>query len=187
MSALEPLSASQIESVRGVSEHFDIPLWGGENMLRAFEDAMTHIHLCGSPIEEKMAKAISGVSYGFVPIIWAEAADRAARVHRAWARSVPVIIVQQQKQIGPYRADFLLSMVYKEEQIAMLVVECDGHDFHERTKEQAARDRKRDRWFTQHSLSFLRFTGSEIHRNPFQCTDEIGEALLSFWGAASNG
>lgn len=56
-----------------------------------------------------------------------------------------------------------------------VVVECDGHDYHERTKEQAARDRSRDRALTGLGWRVLRFTGREIVR------DETGNILQDIW------
>lgn len=56
-----------------------------------------------------------------------------------------------------------------------LIVECDGHDFHERTKDQAARDRSRDRSATLSGIELLRFTGSELWRDPWGCAGEIIE------------
>lgn len=58
-----------------------------------------------------------------------------------------------------------------------LAIECDGHDYHERTKEQAARDKSRDRALVAAGFSVLRFTGSEIWHRPDQCVDEICEVL----------
>lgn len=84
-----------------------------------------------------------------------------------------------QKEIGDYRADFLLTM-WSGDRPTCLVVECDGHDFHERTKEQAARDRSRDRQMTLAGYKVLRFTGSEIFRDPIKCADQIFEWV---WGA----
>ena len=44
-----------------------------------------------------------------------------------------------------------------------LAVECDGHDFHDRTKERASRDRARDRRLQAAGITVFRFTGSDIH------------------------
>jgi very-short-patch-repair endonuclease len=66
-----------------------------------------------------------------------------------------------------YRIDFLLRDGPFE-----VFIECDGHDFHERTKEQAARDRQKDREM-QSKHPVLRFTGSEIFHNPLNCADQI--------------
>lgn len=57
------------------------------------------------------------------------------------------------------------------------IVECDGHDFHERTKEQAIRDRARDRAFQAAGIPVFRFTGSEIYNNPFACAREVRNFL----------
>ena len=63
-----------------------------------------------------------------------------------------------------------------------VVVECDGHEFHERTKEQAENDKSRDRLLSSRGWKVLRFTGSEIYRDPVGCVNEIEgiieEALL---------
>ncbi len=60
-----------------------------------------------------------------------------------------------------------------------LAIECDGHDFHERTKEQAANDKSRDRAFTRAGWAPLRFTGSEIHRNADGCALEVIQTIRS--------
>jgi very-short-patch-repair endonuclease len=70
---------------------------------------------------------------------------------------------------GPYRVDFVLEYSPKQQQ---LIVECDGHEFHEKTKEQVAKDKKRNRYFTASSLHFVHFTGSEIWRDPTGCAKE---------------
>jgi len=57
--------------------------------------------------------------------------------------------------------------------LVCLAVECDGHDFHERTKEQAARDRSRDRALQAAGYTVMRFTGSELYRDPMKCVREV--------------
>jgi very-short-patch-repair endonuclease len=78
-----------------------------------------------------------------------------------------------QAQIGSYRVDFLILVRCKDGGWRRLVIECDGPDFHERTKEQAARDRARDRTLTAAGYEVFRFTGSEIHRDPTACADQV--------------
>lgn len=65
------------------------------------------------------------------------------------------------------------------------VVEADGHDFHERTKEQAARDRQRDRDLQTAGYLVLRFTGSEIYRDPWRCAEAVFDGIIGFSGARS--
>src|SRR5687768_2589162 len=42
-----------------------------------------------------------------------------------------------QYSVGNYRVDFLVTFTPGTEPTVRVVVECDGHDFHEKTKEQA--------------------------------------------------
>lgn len=71
-----------------------------------------------------------------------------------------------------YRADFVIS----DPDVAVhVVVEVDGHDYHERTKEQARRDRSRDRLMMASGYHVLRFTGSEVWADPARCANEAAE------------
>ena len=96
------------------------------------------------------------------------------------------LIVESQVQIDRFRADFIISAwnwgtlwsqkekpVVSEPRWRKLVVECDGHDFHERTKEQAAKDRSRDRHLNAAGYDVFRFTGSELWRDPWGCADQV--------------
>lgn len=56
-------------------------------------------------------------------------------------------------------------------------VEVDGHDFHERTKEQARRDKSRDRRLTQAGWKVLRFAGSEVWKEAYSCADQMFHIL----------
>lgn len=80
-------------------------------------------------------------------------------------------------QVEDYRAAMGADGLYP---IRSLIVECDGHDFHERTKKQAARDRMRDRWAQEKNYQIYRFTGSEIWNDPMTCAQQIFE-----WAARS--
>lgn len=78
-----------------------------------------------------------------------------------------------------WRVDFLIvARRYGSDSRLCLIVECDGHDFHERTPGQAARDRSRDRRAQNAGMKVLRFTGREIWRSPRACMDEIENCLL---------
>jgi very-short-patch-repair endonuclease len=54
-----------------------------------------------------------------------------------------------------------------------LVVEIDGHDFHDRTKQQASYDRERDRAITLEGYRVIRFTGSDVFNDPYHCVEDI--------------
>lgn len=82
------------------------------------------------------------------------------------------IFVQRQVTVNDWRVDFLIHAKSSRGRIDQLVVECDGHDFHERTKEQAARDRSRDRALQASGITVFRFTGAEIWRDPWKCAEQ---------------
>jgi very-short-patch-repair endonuclease len=89
------------------------------------------------------------------------------------------ISILPQVRIGRYRADFLVSMSFGEKQI-QIVVECDGHDWHERTKIQASRDKRRDRTLQRKGYRVFRFTGSDIHRDVHGCAREVIAACFEW-------
>lgn len=60
-----------------------------------------------------------------------------------------------------------------------LAIECDGHDWHERTKQQASYDRARDRAMLVAGVPVIRFTGSDIHRDARQCANECINAYFA--------
>lgn len=88
------------------------------------------------------------------------------------------LFLEPQYQIGDYRADFLLGSKHGATDLRKcIVIECDGHDFHDKTKEQAARDKARDRALSASVGRVLRFTGSEIYRDPAKCADEAQKVM----------
>lgn len=78
-----------------------------------------------------------------------------------------------------YRVDFYISTLYQNQTEHNFIIECDGHDFHEKTKQQAQRDRQRERNFTSSGYTVIRFTGSEIYQNPYKCAKEIVRIIVN--------
>lgn len=153
------------------------------NVQEAFADHLADLMagceaLCESPIEVAMLYALRGslVSsdgfYGlpveFHPLRFQRWPEAPAPFKALW--------VLPQCQIGLYRADFGILIDEREKQ-RWLAVECDGHDFHERTKEQARRDRSRDRWMMLNGVQVVRFTGQEIFQDPGKCAESIHETI----------
>ncbi|MCL6443424.1 MAG: endonuclease domain-containing protein [Alicyclobacillus sp.] len=121
-----------------------IELWMQHRMFSVFADIRLAFNQTKSPIE-----AIAYLYLLHWEPCWGPAdADRPK--------------IYPQHRIGRYTADFLVTWgQYK------FVIECDGHDFHEKTKEQAAHDKKRDREMTSMGYIVMRFTGSEIWNDPY--------------------
>jgi hypothetical protein len=82
-----------------------------------------------------------------------------------------------------YRLDFAVCGVfYGENDTRVLVdLEVDGHDFHERTKEQAERDKERDRDLQSIGWHVARFTGSEVYRSPGGVAAKVWRFTSSLW------
>ena len=87
-----------------------------------------------------------------------------------------------QAKTGPYYPDFYMEFNDRELGVNWfkLAIECDGHEFHEKTKQQVARDKRRDRWFALHGISLIRFSGHEVWRSPTECAEQ---ALEVYWAA----
>lgn len=90
-----------------------------------------------------------------------------------------IICVVPQYQIGDMRVDFAITYEFHGQSIR-LVIECDGHDWHDRTKAQVARDKSRDRAATVRGWRALRFSGSEIFVSPSQCAFEALDEIMRF-------
>lgn len=54
-----------------------------------------------------------------------------------------------------------------------IVVELDGHDFHERTKEQVKERNERDRLVQQQGGRIVHYSGSEIYRGALDCVADV--------------
>ena len=63
---------------------------------------------------------------------------------------------------GTYRVDFLITSKSMGELETAIAIELDGHEFHEKTKEQVARDNQRMRALMQSGMTVLRFSGHEL-------------------------
>ena len=73
-----------------------------------------------------------------------------------------------------YTIDFVVA---SPDQKLKLAIELDGHDFHEKTKQQATRDRARERKIVRQGYPLFRFTGSEVVENPRKCVEEVVDFL----------
>jgi very-short-patch-repair endonuclease len=75
------------------------------------------------------------------------------------------------------RVDFAIFIPGLTHNVPIVVLECDGHQFHERTVQQASKDRKRDRDFLKYGIPILRFTGTDIVRQSAELAEEIAEFI----------
>lgn len=85
--------------------------------------------------------------------------------------------ITSQAKVAGFKVDFLVWFRLKNA-VGGVAVECDGHAFHEKTKEQAASDKKRDRAIVTAGFPVLRFTGSEIYRDVVGCAEQVKDTLF---------
>lgn len=143
-----------------------------------------------SPIEARLLDAIlalapqlhiaAHVCFGWQSVD-VEPVDHASDDTRpAIGDSVANLMIYPEALVRGYRADLLLFLVMPHRGVPLstaLVVECDGHDWHERTQQQAAYDRARDRDILRGGWATIRFTGSEIHRDANQCANDVLQVI----------
>jgi len=134
------------------------------------------IKTCESPIEEVYAVALWVVAEVGFRNVYVSDGKKCVDISRGRFRAGEVII-EPQFQCGDYRIDFRVTHHENGLNPTCVLIECDGHDYHERTKEQAAADRSRDRALTTAGWKLLRFTGSEIWRDPIKCAEETLQLL----------
>jgi very-short-patch-repair endonuclease len=130
---------------------------------------LSGIRRCQSPLETSLAMAFSHLP-GFQ---WRLPFVDDLEVGR-WPKAGVILLAQA--PCGPYWADFGLRRW--SDTGPTIVVEVDGHDYHERTPGQAQRDRSRDRYLTKRGSVVLRFTGREVWQDSLKCAWEV-------WGFAN--
>lgn len=81
----------------------------------------------------------------------------------------------ERKNGKKYRVDFYIDHDCLVEGKKGIVVECDGHDFHEKTKEQVIKRNERDLELKTMGYDVLHYSGSQIYNNPMKCAREIIE------------
>lgn len=80
-----------------------------------------------------------------------------------------------------YHADFCINCVDSEitEAKHEIIIECDGHEFHQKTKEQVRRDNEREMHMKMLGYDVLRFSGSQIFNDPIKCANDILDFALT--------
>ena len=160
-----------------------------------FRELSSVFRICQSPIERIFLSALilsaSARSYS----VKLKLDQRAIYSMGGPSFATNEIVISPQHLVGRFRTDFMLAFhcqhardIPEDEDFendlyeyktwsSELIVECDGHDFHERTKEQASADKKRDRILQNCGYKVFRYTGSDINRDPVLAADECLDEL----------
>lgn len=147
------LIENEAKKLENASEVFNI-----SNTILCFEEPYEEEGITFTPIEKVMYAILRRVCDDF---------------YEGYGRGIEIGF-SFQEQIGQYKVDFLVSATFSDTQV---IIECDGHDFHEKTKEQAKHDKERDRWLTAQGYKILRYTGSEIYNNFVEIEKELSKLL----------
>ena len=148
-----------------------------------FYETIDRIERCESPIEQLFFTAITTLEElncyekGHVDIdryIWADAG----------------MSIYEQHKIDKYRVDFMITyssgqiidsknlVSYPENNLKTIIVELDGHAFHERNEKERRYEKKRDRVLASKGYHVFHFTGSEVVRDPFGVAAECLAFLI---------
>lgn len=134
-----------------------------ESIINSFTSDGFNYDYCESPIEELFAVAYN-IMLALLGFPYTEA---------FYLRSQTEIIANG----NTYYADFLVQAKSDDwfhcDRDFKLVIECDGHDFHEKTKEQVERRNKRDLDIKSAGYDIIHFSGSQIYKDPMECANSV--------------
>ncbi|MEO8341672.1 MAG: DUF559 domain-containing protein [Nitrospirota bacterium] len=89
--------------------------------------------------------------------------------------------LEPQKKVTTFRGEYAVDFLVHHESNAQhkhdFVIELDGHEFHEKTPQQATRDKARERAILRGGMPVLRFSGYEVVRDARGCVREVEEYL----------
>lgn len=81
-----------------------------------------------------------------------------------------------------FKADDYLSNLVLRDKIKnhkyKLAIECDGYEFHQKTKEQVEKDNEREFDLKMLGYDVLRFSGTQIYNNPLKCAEDTYNYII---------
>ncbi len=179
-----------LDRERDAVAHAGVRLLAGQAITSVQLDVFELQEACESPIEVPMVLALMTVARheGVSVKLIAHGREYRDRFEPSGSTRWPdfVLRIEPQAQLGEHRVDFCLTLdgsIRAEDGrlrsgSKRMVIECDGHEFHERTKVQAKRDRERDRLLQSFGFLVYRYTGQEIWEDVFACATQAIDYLM---------
>ena len=189
------LSKDQAERFPGLEHAFGaaVSMSFRSVLIDAAEKLESAVSICESPIEARFLLALVCACAKHQLSVSIQDDEEGMEVYGCeGVHGDMVLEVTPQLLLGDHRVDFALELTFTDsfhQMAAMfgtekpkylsgqvgvkLVVECDGHEFHEKTPEQAKKDKSRDRDLLSRGYPVMRFTGSEIYRYPLKCAEQV--------------
>jgi hypothetical protein len=144
-------------------------------------DATNFIEACESPIERQFALGFFLVE-GWTAVPFGKKSIKITSPNP----ELSIVVVPQSewsdaKGVVIWRVDFALQVECAEGVFYKLAVEIDGHEWHERTKDQVRRDRERERALLSSTglNALIRFSGSEVFGDPAGAVVEAINVVVS--------
>lgn len=152
-----------VEQVNELPEGVQNVIW--DNIGKKLSTYLELIGYCESPIEQMLV----------VPLF-----EKTNRIEQIYGWDVLDFSSQETVEADghKYRVDFAIAITDRQHHLFEFVIECDGHDHHERTKGQARKDRERERALVNQGRIVIRFTGSEIYENAEKCAQEVYDIMV---------
>lgn len=128
---------------------------------------------CESPIEQMLSIALIDIGIG--------------NIYR-FNPYIDILEIENQKYIQcnekRYRVDFYIAAAYKDKNmefknIKKIIVECDGKEYHHSTRDQVNNDYERTLNLQKAGYEVIKFTGSQINRNPYRCAKAVLDLIVS--------
>lgn len=93
--------------------------------------------------------------------------------------------IAPQASVGKFRVDFMLHQIElgPNEIYTPVVVELDGHDFHDKDKRQRSYEKARDRFLVKSGYKVLHYTGSDVVADPYKVAFEALSLAGAFTGS----
>lgn len=156
----------------------------GRIRARQFDDAMYQEIVDNgitSPIEQLFYIAV----HGMCASLWLTVNPEPSFDNQGTSRIGFGVFVQPQAKIGKYRVDFLISQNGNgpDDIYTPIVIELDGHEFHDKDKRQRSYEKERDRFLVKSGYKVLHFTGSDVVKDPYKVAFEALDLVGAFVGA----
>lgn len=123
-----------------------------------------------SPLERRLLRAL-------LDHCWPDILDRTVDGNILHDHPHMRLCIQFQKH--RYTTDFALCVMPPGLGQLWVAIECDGHEYHDKTKEQADRDRARDRHFQALGWEVARYTGTQVNASAEWCARDVAHMVTS--------
>jgi hypothetical protein len=96
------------------------------------------------------------------------------------ANDCPIVQIQPSKMLAGFRIAFAIRVSGPNRRTMRIAVQCDGHDFHEMSPEQAIQEKNFEKALATGRYRLMRFSGEEITDDPAKCASKVAAEIDAF-------